>query len=490
MMLKSFVILFFPACVFCQTVSRQDADRFARALLGHSPALSSWFDADAVAASHRLGIEYEGIDHKNMIGYDFSDSVRQLVNDGRATCTVEVDTLEEQYARVVLAIEEAGVRKEFYFKGRQCISPLDYLTRTWARLDSKHFRFFLSDTTLFSQYCSQELEAFVERMAALLDLNEQELRTLGEDKIYYYLCRDEDEIERLTGYRARGMCNLAYDAVITTFNAHYHELLHLLVNFKLRRLPLYTHPFLQEGLAAAYGGRGGIDPGALLPLGRFLYASDYVELRSLLTKDGFDQLDASLTYPAAGLYNRFLVGTIGIRRYLGLYRVHSGFFADSTTRYIDPSELPDEARWKSFLAGSAAEPVINLDSTACGAHIIFQAGTSTVCEDSTRYHFLLADNLVVPGNARYPGYVSRIFREMMPQEQYKGEKFLIRVSDNEVAVYNLFTNTLIADYAMSFSLPPKKVTRVGGRLSFNLRKDAFDEPLEPLMKGVDGERDK
>ena len=242
------LLILFPTSLFSGTLTRNEADAFVRALLWQKASLHSWFDAGNLAASHRLGIEYEGVGNKNLIAYDIDDSLKLMVRDRRLGYSVAVDTLHDAYARLVLTIGKADITRMFYFKGAKCISPLAYITRDWTRVESKHFRIFLSDSTLFNIYCVGRLESFLTRVAALLGLRDRDMQTLQKEKIYYYLCKDEDEIQRLTGFRARGMCNLAYDAVITTYNNHEHELMHLLVNYRLRRLPLYTHPMLQEGI--------------------------------------------------------------------------------------------------------------------------------------------------------------------------------------------------------------------------------------------------
>ena len=480
-MRRVFLILFFvPVCAPSQTLNRQEAEAFVHALLWNSSSLLSWFDPRNLTVSHRLGIEYEGVVNKNLVAYDVDDSIKGLVTEGRLGYSFTVDSLDRQHARLILTVDKTSGVKEFYFKGKRCISPLEYFAGNWTIVESEHFRFFLSDSTLFNAYSRDQLESFVARMAVLLGLNGQDIRTLREKKIYYYLCKDEDEIQRLTGFRARGMFNIAYDAVITTFNAHYHELLHLLVNYKLRRLPVYTHPFLQEGFAVAYGGRGGLESAVLLPLGRFLYDSHYAELSSLLDNEGFLEFDASISYPAAGLYNKFLFETIGIQSYLRLYRAHSWSLRRHATLRITSSELPDDSGWISLLQASTYHNAITMDSLSNRNQIIFADSTIEIAKDSENYSFLLSDVVLLRGNESFPSYKSKAFQEFFPGKAYKGDKYLIRVTTEEISVYNLFTNNLIGSYAASFSSPPKRVPRSRDRYSFTIKRGVFDEPFRPV----------
>jgi hypothetical protein len=477
-----FIIFLVPVCALSQVIDRSEAEAFIRALLWNRSSLESWFDQGNLTVSHRLGIEYDGVTNKNLIAYDVDDTVKGLVREGRLGYTFMIDTLDGQYARLILKIDGANGAKEFYFRGKRSVSPLEYFARNWTMLESEHFRFFLSDSALFNTYSREQLEFFVARMAVLLGLNNQDMGTLREKKIYYYLCKDEDEIQKLTGFQVRGMFNLAYDAVVTTYNAHYHELLHLLVNYKLRHLPLYTLSFLQEGFAVAYGGRGGLESAVLLPVGRFLFDSHYVELPYLLDMEGFMEVDASISYPAAGLYNKFLIETIGIQPYLRLYRAHSWSPGNQPGLRISPDELPDESKWISYLQGLAARNSITLDSLSTRGEVIFADSTVQISKDSEKYYFILSGVVLLPGIDSFPSYQSKAFKDVFPGKAYRGDKYMIRASAEEISVYNLFTNNLIGSYAASFSSPPKSVPRFGDRYSFAIMRGVFDEPFCPVPR--------
>jgi len=311
-------------------------------------------------------------------------------------------------------------------------------------------------------------------MAKLLDLSDKEMQNLQKKKIYYYLCKDEDEILSLTGYRARGMANLAYDAVITTYNFHAHELLHLLINYKLRRLPLYTHPFLQEGFAVAFGGRGGLGPNSLLNVAKFLFQTQFVELESILDGEAFRQQDASLSYSSAGLYNRFLLEKLGPQSYLQLYRTHSAGSARIASQRITLDELPDSSAWNSYISGEAVRNPITLDTMAASSHLIFNADSIRISEDSSHYYFRIDNVALLAAKEHFPSYRSKSFEELLPGRKYNGAKYLIRASAGEISIYNLFTNTLIDNYAASLSMLPMQIVRSDGKYTFGVRKEIFE----------------
>jgi hypothetical protein len=154
---------------------------------------------------------------------------------------------------------------------------------------------------------------------------------------------------RLTGYSARGMYDLANDYIISAYNCHYHEIAHLLMNYKLKSLSLYTLPLFQEGFAVAYGGRGGKEPAAILEMGLFMVKSQFLDYDSLLNKAGFNQYDASVSYPVAGLYTQFLIETIGIEKYLDLYTNYTAAASEIDRLQINSNNLPSGRDWQVFL---------------------------------------------------------------------------------------------------------------------------------------------
>jgi hypothetical protein len=479
------LLLSVPLPVLSQTINHAEVQRFIRAILWNQPSLSAWFDPDEVVLADRLGIEYDGVKNKNLIGCDFDDSTKGLVRTGRVGYDIKIDTLDGAYARLTLTFENGASPRQYYFKGNHYISPEAFYARTWTVVETGHFRFILSDSTLSNPYCREQLEMFVARMGALLQFSARDMETLHEKKILYYLCKNEDEIQRLTGFRLRGMCDLAIDAVVSTYNTHCHELLHLLINYKLRHLPLYTHPLFQEGFAVAYGGRGGLAPDVLLSLGRFLYRSRSVELTSLFDDDNFRQCDPSLSYPAAGLYNRFLVETVGMESYLRLYRLFSRSQGEAAGVHIPAEMLPGDSIWNHYLRGSTGRNAITLDTAAAGDRVLFENGTGRVSEDGERYFFLLSRAILWSGAEKFASYASQAFRDAFPKKHYRGEKYMIVVRSEEVSVYNLFTNNLIASYAAPFAMPPARVPLIKDRYRFTVERRIFDEPLNSIRPSPD-----
>ena len=89
--------------------------------------------------------------------------------------------------------------------------------------------------------------------------------------------------------------------------------------------------------------------------------------------------------------------------------------------------------------------------------------------------------MILTGN--YPeGYKSKKFIEFFKDHEYQGEKYLIIANSDEVAIYNLFTNNLIADFVSSFSIPMKLIPKKDDFFEFYTLKSLFDKPLTEILK--------
>ena len=88
------------------------------------------------------------------------------------------------------------------------------------------------------------------------------------------------------------------------------------------------------------------------------------------------------------------------------------------------------------------------------------------------------ENILISTAGQNENYSSKIFNEFYPNINYNGEKYLIRVNESEVAVYNLFTNNLIGNYVSGFSVDMKPVPKENGYYKFLMNKNIFDESFD------------
>jgi hypothetical protein len=303
---------------------------------------------------------------------------------------------------------------------------------------------------------------------------------LEEKKIIYILCKDDDEIKKITGFNTRGLYILAYDEIITTYNCHFHELAHLLINFKLKTLPLYTLPFFQEGFAVAAGGRGGLSRNVLFDAGYFLQKSGIIKFNSILTKEEFLSEDASVTYPVSGLYSLFLMKEYGIGSYLKLYRKYSGTENFTSGIKVNSLMLPPIGNFEKFADSMNSSGLMAIDVHDKNGKIISEGPFYSIRKTEDSYLISVRKNILLTPAVKSDEYISKKFSEVFPGVEYKGEKYLITAAAREVNIYNLYTNILIASYTAGFSLENKEVPAEKGFFKFMIRKEVFDENLESL----------
>ena len=477
----SFLLILYLPLTGVYGLSQTDAEKFIAALAQDTMDLTGLHLPQEFSRSIRLGITYEGIRNKFLIGYGLEPEIKSLVRHGSSRLKVKLEPLENNYSLVRLLLPDSNYERAFYFKGSKFISPVHYHTRHFQTRQSEFFSFYIEDTTLFNDYAVMRMDGFVRSTGNILGLDREEIGLLQKEKILYVLCKDQDSIQELTGFRIRGMGLLSHDCVVTTFSCHYHEVLHLLVNYKLQKLPMLTHPFLREGIAVALGGRGGKEANVILDLGYFLFKSGLVDLESLLDEKKFLELDASLAYPVSGLYTLFLLRETGIERFLELYRRYSRTEQGSGPLKIKPAHLPPPERWESFLNSSKQFDRVSLDKPDHPGAPFFDAKGARIYDAGESYFFQLNGGLAIWEDEKIEGYQSSKFREVLPGASYLGEKYMILANEEEISVYNLYSNNLIANLVASFSIPQVSIEPVRGWIEFCLDKRLFDKPLERLQ---------
>ena len=468
------IFLLFITLATAQSLRSKRADHFIEAMIKNDNSLESYVLPEELAISKRLGITYEGVKNKFLISYEIPDEIINKIKSGEINYKINIEKLDEHFSILHFEVPEKNYETHYYFKNGWLISPPYFYYKNWKKMESDNFIFYISDPDYFNEASIKELENFLWHVSIPLDFDHKLESQLKKNKIIYILCKDEDEIEKLTGYKARGMYNLAYDYIITTYNCHYHELVHLLVNFRLKTLPLYTHPFLQEGLAVALGGRGGKEPEVILNLGKYIAESGFMEYSELLISEEFKNIDASISYPLAGLYNQFLLNKLlSFNNYAQLYRKFSGVKIDDLS--IERDELPDDVEWLEFLTERDRNIPVRVDINEVKYRTLKTEPGFTLEERNNYYLFKTKGDLLISVPGTKETFISKLFKEQFLHKIYDKEKYLIKISENEISIYNLYTNNLIANYVSGFTLDMKPVPKENGFYKFQIRKDLIEE---------------
>ena len=472
--IKSLFIFFYLTITsLSQSLSNKRATQFINAIINDCDSLENFSYPEELQISKRLGITYTGIKNKFLISYEIPVQIIEEIKNKKVDYNVNIEQIDDDYSILHFEVKQKNYKTSYYFKNNYLISPPYFFYKEWEKIESGHFIFYISDPEYFNQYSVYRLEDFISDIFSVLNYTKDETQQLKEEKIIYILCKDEVEIEKLTGYKARGMFNLAYDYIITTFNCHYHELLHLLINYKSKDLPLYTHPFLQEGFAVAFGGRGGKEPEVIQNLGYFIAESNFFNYKELLSSDDFRNFDVSMSYPMSGLYNDFIISRLGIDNYLKLYLKYSADDINGLTITLD--DLLRESEWLKFINERTHYRQIKVDFDEEEFQILHEDSSYILKEDSELYLIKTDGNILISTPEKEENYYSKIFQEFYPKNKYNGERYLIRINDSEIAVYNLYTNNLIANYVSGFTLDMKPVPKENDLYTFCINKKIFDE---------------
>ena len=448
---------------------------FLEGLLDHPDSMDTFICEDDLETAQRMGISYPEAPCKPMISWDLSLQDRGRLLEGGLAGKFNIEPLDDRFSRLVLFPKDSTASRNWIFQDGQVVSSILHQTRGWKQIDSPHFRFFISDTTLFHPANIEVLEAFLEKTASLLGMSEADLDRLAREKIYYCFCSSQEEIRDLTGYAARGMYVVSHDIIVSTYSAHIHELAHLLINYKLQRPHLYTHPFFLEGFAVAVGGRGGKSPDILHQLGLSIHREGWVSLEELLDADGFYRLNASMSYPGSAVYNQFLLDNLEAAEYLALYGRYGGDAASVMTMRINGAELPAAELWRRHLEDQPGEGAIvpgapGLESTK--GPVVFYS-----LPGGAQFGFAVPGTTLAFSGPAAEGYRSFLYEDFFEAGSYAGERYFIRASPGEVAVYDLFMNTMIALHASGFSADLAEIPVVDGRLLFEVDRSVFsDDP--------------
>lgn len=446
-------IIIFSSTPFAYAQKNIPEEKFISFLLNQieSDKALTFISPREIQTSQRLNTSF--LDVKSKLLLNFSSSIRhdikEKIKEGEAA-SFQTTSLEDDYSKSVLNMPSLNYSVTFYFKNHEAITPLTYFTQNWKKQSGKYFDFLISDEKLFNSYCINKLDEFVDEMAALLKYSDFELELLKEQKILYVFCSNHDEITKITGSVSKGRYLSEMDAIVTTYSCHYHEVAHLLLNYKIKENSLYPLPFLQEGFAVATGGRGGQSNNVLNDVGYFIARYNYANYKPLFASENFMKEDPSISYPLSGIFSKFLLTTLNIEDYLSFYNQTK---VDTTTKFfLDFYNYITQ--YKSF------------------KDLVFSPSVEVLEIIADSSFFLSTQNPI-------ENYSSTKFNELIRDKIYKGEKYYFAIDKKEINIYNLYSNELIASYVNSFADNPVEYF-ADGKYRFYISKTLLDENISDL----------
>jgi len=172
---------------------------------------------------------------------------------------------------------------------------------------------------------------------------------------------------------------------------------------------------------------------------------------------------------------------MGIRKYLDLYQNFSGSSQEVYTQELFIDLLPDQDQWHEYKTAYPARKSIRLIKPDEMFTDLVMNNSINISSSKNYYHFAIEDTLLMGFKDYDVNFKSRAFEEFMPGYNYTGQKYLIISSSNEIRVYNLFTNNLIANYVKDFTLDSRPVENIDTYYHFTIEKDVFDEGFDDVI---------
>jgi len=510
-------LLFFFLCLvitLCAQVPNQPqsltpdrAESFIRTLIYDRPSLEKYFDPTDFATSNRLRIQYEGVDWKILIGHDIDSNIREKIKANEVDYSIKIRTLENPYSKVLFTTSDSTFKQVFFFKNELMISPLTYFTRNMIKFERGYATFYTSDPTLLSDYSMTEVSSFIKRQSRLIasffdeksksewmsfqDASWRHYYGIHYNPLLYLFCKDEHQMEQITGFNTLGISDLSMDAVISTSNSHFHELIHLIMNFNLNPIPLYTHPLFQEGIATCLGGRGGRSADVMLQTGEWLRNMNIIPLDTLLSSQSFKEQDASISYPLSALICQRYIEKYGMKKFTNLYKKYSTDEDTIGSLSISPIDLNLNTLFKQTKNNGNFESIISCRDLSKG---LFDSKTNlrpvyqnqnikiwnatSINSKGTYWKFeglgtflSKSDDPDIFSTGSYKGYKSRIFKEKYPDKTYQYEHYLLVIKESEISLYDLYLDQLIAYYSNEFVPADQQIVVNNGKVTFYLEMD-------------------
>ncbi|MEE9443027.1 MAG: hypothetical protein V3V99_10225 [candidate division Zixibacteria bacterium] len=441
-----------------------------------------YWEPKFVNAAKRLGISFSDAPLK----FDCASPILRNLNkisEGKAKVSITNTAQNGNKAKIQVSVSSGGDTINYtYYAIRDSdkiwllTSPAFYYCQDWEIKDTRYVRIFYNDASRINEFASDEIDKFIDSVGARLKIPAGRMQQLAENKIYYYLC-DEDNMLAITGFSARGMGDLALDAVITQEFPHEHELAHILINFALEENSLYTLPFIQEGLACNLGGRWGRTPAIIHYAGYVNLHFGIANVEDILTYDDFYGKigSAETSYPVSAVFINYLMRLCDSSNFLELYRQLSGTDPEiqsiSQADIISKIEAVSGRSWNSIMAGfNNFWPRFEY----CGIRpfIYNTPANSTLINISESIRFSVwklnfdylqeidfsnsPDGCVITlldkHNLPREDYQSRLFYEHLPDTKYTGQRYGIKVTASEVGLYDYYCNRLVASYVMGFDM--------------------------------------
>ncbi len=445
--------------------------------LDNIASAEQYWSPDAAERASRFGISYDGV----RIKADLNSPIIKDPGHKMPLSIRSASQMDSEYIAIKASLWFDG-RDNFYtyYFGKRngfwwLIFTQDYVARDWPTRQSKYFRVhmapgrekYVTSTSLAS------LDQFVDSAGTFLGLTAPQLSVLEKGKIEYYYCLDDQQVRQIAGVEVKGLHDLASDALICAAFPHPHEVAHLLINYRLKTLPITTLPLFREGLATYLGGRAGRSGASLMELAAQMLRMDMLTLDSLFELSQFHtEFDAGISYPSAALFVNYLVENFGITTVLDMYRAVSGSFeqtgsltvaqtqnalshlakkpwpqiAADFNAYFTQAAYKKDPRFTHITTGFGEMKSAPTDSVVTDVAVLYRNGDRVFVKGLPHGDgnppagtiFFSSDSTLI-------GTRNELFEEQFGQDAvYNGYRYAIRFDASEAGVYDYGMSALVA----------------------------------------------
>ncbi len=465
---------------------------------GNYESAGYFWNRAAQDRSSKFGIQYENVPLKIDCTSPIVNNIKVMKDFLQPPVKRFEDFLNGKYQKLFYSAIVQGEKIEhiYYaqFDGKYywLTYPQDIYAGDWPIKESEYFRVHIHPDV--EKYCNavmfEEADRFVAQMGDSLGLSIYDMRHLQSTKIDFYYCASDEQVAQITGHRTRGVFDKASSDIISSFFPHHHEVTHLLVDYRLRILPLFAHPLFEEGLAVHYGGRWGKSTESLMPLGIYLYNEGLVSLDSLLSDKSFKyNAEADIAYPLAALFNRFILERIDKEKYFALYRKLSGSYQDLSDMPVDSVKARISralsfndwdklaAAFNDYLKSYKANNYVVIPGNSGNGSALISEKSIVVKNNGDWLEFEFDTGTETKGNLLF-GQIekSKAGESAMFTEHYGGEipfegyRYGVRFDVNEAGLYDYATNMLLAKYIAGIDPSDEYNDQQNHKVAFRVRK--------------------
>ncbi|MCP4703415.1 MAG: hypothetical protein GY865_02295 [candidate division Zixibacteria bacterium] len=499
---KVLMIISFITPVLAETITPKQVleNYFDAAITGNWQRAEVYWSPQDIKKANRLGIKYTGQKFK----YDSNSPIIQYLENIRAG-VAKIDILQidknSDYWKATIRLISANDSIEYTYyiinanNNFYLTSRINLFTQNWNSVNTRYANVIFSDSSLINTYALKKLDEFIQKTCQTFAIPSTKMKKLEKNKIDYFLC-NQNEMKLLTGYDAHGITNLQFDAIISRHLPHPHELIHLLINYSLEDLPLYTLPLLQEGLAVAYGGRWCKEPEIVMQLSPFIISENICKLRDLLSQSSFNKIMPDISYPVSGAFSHMLITNYGIDSLKKIYLLLSGSFNEiqklTKNNIVNIFQQTYGTEWETLESDFKLHlKQFELNDLVPGiskngkyiSEFRNKNQLVTIYETDDTYEFIIKSKMPNPSGLILfknspklfsEKYKSRLYNEQFPDKRYTKSEYGIIFNNKEVGFYNYSTDCLEAKHVSSFLPNMDYWDSETSTIYFSLKKSALD----------------